>query len=73
LHYIKISINIDQPLLNSFLRNKLNPLLVYILACKDVPFKTEPKFKPIYAIFRFVDGKKFKTIEVPQQKTCRFN
>jgi hypothetical protein len=73
LHYIKISINIDQPLLNSFLRNKLNPLLVNILSCKDVPVKTEPKFKPIYAIFRFVDGKQFKTIEVPQQKTCRFN
>jgi hypothetical protein len=30
-----------------------------------VPFKTEKKFKPIYAIFRFVDGKQFKTIEVP--------
>jgi hypothetical protein len=62
LHFIKISLNIDQPLLNGFLRNKLNPLLINVLACKDVPFKTEPKFKPIYAVFKFVDGKYFKTI-----------
>jgi len=39
--------------------------LINITACKDVPIKTEPKFKPVYAEFKFVDGKKFKTIEVP--------
>jgi hypothetical protein len=59
--------------LNSFLRAKLNPLQVNLVACKDVPFKTEPQYKPVFAIFTFVDGRNFKTIEMPQQKACKFN
>jgi hypothetical protein len=56
---------LDLPFLNNFLRNKLNPLLVNLVACKDVPAKTESRYKPIHAIFKFVDGRHFKTLEVP--------
>ena len=47
-------------------RKKLNPLLINLVNCKDIPFKTEPSYKPVYAIFRFVDGRIFKTLEMPQ-------
>ena len=32
---------------------------------KDIPFKTDPKFKPIYASLQFLDGTTFKTLEMP--------
>ena len=51
----------------------MNPMLVNLVACKDVPYKTEPQYKPIYSIFKFVDGRSFKTLEQPQQASCRFN
>lgn len=38
-----------------------------------MPFKTEPQYKPIHALFKFVDGRGFKTLELPQQASCRFN
>lgn len=40
---------------------------------KDIPFKTDPRFKPIYASLVFVDGTTFKTLEMPQQPACKFN
>lgn len=61
LHYLNVSVSFDLPPLNVFMRNKLNPLLVNLVACKDIPYKTEPEFKPIYALFKFVDGRTFKT------------
>jgi hypothetical protein len=42
IHYIKVTISWDQPLLNNFYRRKLNPLQVELVACKKIPFKTEP-------------------------------
>jgi hypothetical protein len=52
-------------LLSNYLRKKLNPMLVNLNACKDIPFKTDPKFKPIYARFQFVDESTFLTKEMP--------
>lgn len=69
---MKVTIDWDVPLLNTFYRRKLNPLQVELVACKKIPFKTEPEYKPIYAIFHFVDGRQFKTMEMPQQANCRF-
>jgi len=42
LLYMNICVSIDAPLLSGFLRKKLNPLQVNLVACKDVPYKTEP-------------------------------
>ena len=53
-------------MLSEFLRKKLNPLQIFILAARDVPEKTDTKFLPIYTVCRFVDGKTFKTIKLPQ-------
>jgi hypothetical protein len=39
---------------------------------KDIPFKTEHRFKPITAKVEFVDGLSFTTGEMPQQANCRF-
>ena len=41
-------------------------MLINLVACKDVPYKTEPKFKPIYCQLRFIDGQSFRTQEFPQ-------
>ena len=65
LLYLNITIGTDLPILSSFLRAKLNPLQVNLVACKDVPYKVEPQYKPVFAIFTFVDGRNFKTIEMP--------
>lgn len=43
-----------------------------MVACKDIPYKTEHKYRPIYCITRFVDGKFFKTLEFPQQPMTKF-
>lgn len=65
LHYLNVTVQTDLPLLNNFLRRKLNPLQVNLVACKDVPYKTEPRYKPIYSIFKFVDGREFRTRDMP--------
>ena len=72
LHYLNIQMNWDNPPLNGYLRKKLNPLEVNLVNCKDVPYNLEPKFKPIFAIFKFVDGREFRTLDFPQQRACRF-
>lgn len=59
-------------MLSEFLRKKLNPLAVNLVAIKDIPFKTEPKYKPIYAVCKFVDDRTFVTQEFPQQPFCKF-
>jgi len=59
--YLNITVSVDLPLLTPFLRTKLNPLMVNLVACKDIPYKVEPQYKPIYSIFTFVDGRQFRT------------
>ena len=48
-------------MLNEFLRKKLNPLQITLVSMKDIPYKTEPKYKPIYSHVEFLDGNEFKT------------
>ncbi len=64
--FLNISVSTNEPILSTFMRNKLNPLMVNLLACKDVPYKVEPEYKPIFAYFTFVDGRKFRTLDCPQ-------
>ena len=56
LDYLDLHIYSNKPMLSGFYRKKLNPLQINLVSVKDIPFKTEPKFKPIYATLRFVDG-----------------
>lgn len=56
LHYLNLRIHSETPLLSEFYRKKLNPLQVNLVAVKDIPFKTDPKYRPIYASLEFVDG-----------------
>lgn len=30
---------------------------INLVSVKDIPFKTDPKFKPIYSTLDFIDGK----------------
>lgn len=59
--------------MSPYLRKKLNPLKITLTGFKDVPAKTDPRYTPIYSIFNFVDGASFKTKQVPQNPTCKFN
>lgn len=70
---MNVTVSLDIPLLSPFLRQKLNPLQVQLVACKDIPYKTEPRYKPVFSIFSFVDGREFRTMDMPQQLHCRFN
>lgn len=72
IHYLNVKVESDQPLLSDFLGKKLNPLQINLVAIKDIPYKVEPRFKPIYATCEFVDGQTFTTREMPQQPSCRF-
>lgn len=72
LQWLKVSINSEQSMLSEFLRRKLNPLQINLVSCKDIPFKTEPRYKPIFATCEFIDGDNFTTLEMPQQPACRF-
>lgn len=56
LHYLNISITPDKALLSNYLAKKLNPLQILLVSMKDIPFKTEPKYKPIYCTVEFIDG-----------------
>ena len=56
LNYLNLTIKCDKPLLSDFYRKKLNPLQINLVSIKDIPFKTDPKFKPIYATLQFIDG-----------------
>lgn len=66
LNYVKIKISTDKPMLSEFIRKKLNPLQIFILAAKDVPSKTDHKYLPVYTVCKFVDGQEFKTSGLPQ-------
>jgi hypothetical protein len=66
LHYLTLKVSSDQPLLSEFLRKKLNPLQLNLIACKDIPYKTEHRYKPIHCVVKFVDGKSFRTQDHPQ-------
>ena len=70
LNYLKINISTSTALLSEFIRKKLNPLQVNILAAKDVPYKTDPKYLPIYTVCKFVDGQQFTTRALPQADYC---
>ena len=65
LHYLEIRVKSEQPMLSEFYRKKLNPLLINLVSFKDIPFKTEPKYKPIFASLDFIDGSNFTTLEMP--------
>lgn len=60
-------------LLSPYLHKKLNPMRITLVACKDIPFKTDPKYKPIHASLEFVNGQSFKSVEMPQQAACKFD
>lgn len=47
--------------------------MVTLVACKGVPYHSEPKYKPVFSYFTFVDGRKFRTLDMPQASECRFN
>ena len=64
INYLDVQIRSENPLLSNFYRKKLNPLQVNLVAIKDIPFKTDPKFKPIHASVKFVDGTSFDTLEM---------
>lgn len=72
LNYLNFTVKADQPLLSDYFRKKLNPLQINLVSIKDIPFKTEPKYKPIYATLEFIDGTSFTSFEQPQQPHCRF-
>lgn len=72
LMYLKLKIKSEQPLLSDFYRKKLNPLQINLVSIKDIPFKTEHKYRPITAELQFIDGTQFTTMELPQQANCRF-
>jgi hypothetical protein len=72
IHYLKVKLETDKPLLTEYLAKKLNPLQINLVAIKDIPYKTEHRFKPIYATCQFVDGTTFTTQEWPQSPACRF-
>ena len=65
LHYLSFKVCSDQPLLSEFLRKKLNPMQLNLVACKDIPYKTEHRYKPIHCVVKFVDGKSFRTLDHP--------
>ena len=53
-------------MLSDFYRKKLNPMQINLVSVKDIPFKTEPKFKPIFATLKFLDGhQEFDTAPFP--------
>ena len=72
--YLDFQIKCEQPLLSDFYRKKLNPLQINLVSVKDIPFKTEAKYKPIYASLSFLGLQEqgFKTLEMAQQQHCRF-
>lgn len=73
LHFLDIKVQFDKPLLSEYLRKKLNPMQLTLSSVKDIPFKTDPKFKPITARVTYVDGRSFTTLELPQQSQCKFD
>ena len=51
VHHLIVKVSANQPLLSDFLAKKLNPMQVNLVTVKDIPFKTEPRYKPIRASF----------------------
>ena len=66
IHHFDLTIKSETAMLSPYLNKKLNPLQILLVSIKDIPFHTEPKYKPIYAEVEFVDGTRFKTEEMPQ-------
>ena len=56
IDYLDLRITSDKAMLSDFLRKKLNPMQINLVSVRDIPFKTDPKFKPIYATLHFLDG-----------------
>ena len=48
-------------------------MLLELKTIKKIPFKREPRYKPIHAECQFVTGEAWMTQELPQQSECRFN
>ena len=42
IHFMKVTLSWDLPVLNTLYRRKLNPMQVELVACKKIPYKTEP-------------------------------
>ena len=72
IDYLTINVKSENNILSAFYRKKLNPMQITLVSVKDIPFKTEPKYKPIYATLDFIDGQQFNTLEMAQQPHCRF-
>ena len=51
LLYLNVTVSSDAPVLNAYQRKKLNPLMVTLVACKGVPYHSEPKYKPVFSYF----------------------
>jgi len=65
IHYLEVKLVTQSGLLSTYLRKKLNPMMIRLASCKDIPFKSEPKYKPIFARVEFVDKTSFRTLEMP--------
>jgi hypothetical protein len=55
------------------LRKKLNPLLFTVRGFRDIPIKAEPVYLPVFATVQFVEGSSYRTHEMPQASTAKFN
>jgi len=69
---VKLTLTSSGAFLSPFFKKKLNPLLVKVISCKQIPPK-EKELKPIYFNIKFVDGKELKSIEFKQNQELKVN